>query len=463
MKRTVLKKISRKAGIKRKLSKPGRIIKAKRSRALTKIVSKASGKRKGISKRSEVIKVTKVEKRKPLAKFNPTPRAISEIKIGLASSAAFNSVPQITITKIWSNTFSGVVANYLPPKEGSGGAHYNFIMVGTDNNNVARIGATVKADDVPSGSTVQVRIAYKDPSTGNIVPIGSMDSYSGETALLSANNTGTDTNYDFFVVAWIDDGSGYNSSDVQDDTSNRWTIYFVDLQTYQDTVSALADLLVGSWIIYPYASAFLTAFLQDQPIQGGIRSSAPDLVSSGTIRDNEPLLHHNTGVVWQNGSPPYGNIRRNVFNKDNDFANIIRNSQDFQTWVKKILTNNKTTVQNAKLHSWPPDGKFQFNVPQDTISFTNSEDLHLAIGTGHFKNCVLIATVRESDLELTNLDFRGELFDYYDFDVKAGFPNDWGAWVQAGYNPSGGLTSGHVFETIVFLDKTNLGIQFNFS
>jgi hypothetical protein len=358
-----------------------------------------------------------------------------------------------------------VVANYLPPNSGSGGAGYNFIMVGTDDDDVARIGATVKAINVPFGSTVQVRIAYKDPSTGDIVPIGSMDSYSGETALLSASIYNTGPGY--FLVAWIDDGSGYNPTDVQDDTSNRWTIYFVAEIDYEAAANYLNNARIGGGFLhtYPWASAFVGAFLSDEPVDGADNSYV------GTVTDTEKLLHHNTGVVWNNGSPPYGNIVINEYYapgtspSQSDLSATILANSDFVNKIITTLTESKPTVQGYNWHDDPnPTHTFSIRMRGD-VNFTHG-DLHFAIGHGHLQNCILHATVRKSDLQLTQLNIAGTLYDYFDFDVDAHpdphlFSRN-GAEVQAGYNPGNGLTYGHVFYTQATLDQTNLPITFNF-
>jgi hypothetical protein len=94
------------------------------------------------------------------------------------------------------------------------------------------------------------------------------------------------------------------------------------------------------------------------------------------------------------------------------------------------------------------------------VNFTSGDMLY-AIGHGHLQNCFLTATVRKSDLQMTNLNITGILYDYYDFDVQAvdSFQlSETAAKVQAGFNPSQGLNGGHVFKTQVTLDKTGLPI-----
>jgi len=235
--------------------------------------------------------------------------------------------------------------------------------------------------------------------------------------------------------------------------------------------STLQDLVDVGWLPYYYASRFLKAFLDNDPV--------PDANSwpAVTIKNDNTILYHNTGVVWQNGSPPYGDLLQNVYEDDNPLADKIRNSSEFYSLMWDTLNHNKYAVRYAKLHSWPIDNKFQFHLvnPQNGIQFntSTSPDLHFAIGLGHFVNSVdrdsvpgvpitLVATVDKTTLALQRLDISGTLYDLFDFDVNAGTPSLIAAGVQASYNPDGGVNWGHIFETLVHLDQENYSIQFNF-
>jgi hypothetical protein len=349
-----------------------------------------------------------------------------------------------------------MVANYLPPPSGSGGSNYHFIMVGTDTSDIARIGASVKATNVPSGSTVQVRIAYKDPS-GTVTVLGGMDSYSGGTALLSGtvpmNPGGTGNKY--FVIAWIDDGSGdYNYAAVKDNTDGKWTIYLVSEAIRNVDI----DLLIGgTWMSEHYTSAFLTAFIYDNAIAGA------DNVKNVTIKNNNPKLHHNTGLIWHSGIPPSGNAIQNIFNNNNALADTIRNNGDFVNLVKTTLNSAKPTVQSFT--GWTgPTHTFAIPMNDPELLFTRFYSLDLPVAFGHAAvTSTLYAYVRKSDLELLNLNITGFLYKLYSFDVTKAEPAPLGAEVQAGYELIG--EAGHVFEIMVHLNANNYTnvLPFNFS
>jgi len=462
MKRTVLKKISRKAGIKRKLSKPGRIIKAKRSRALTKIVSKASGKRKGISKRSEVIKVTKVEKRKPLAKFNPTPRAISEIKIGLASSAAFNSVPQITITKIWSNLLSPVSANYLP--KSSGANDYPYIMVGVNNSNVANVGVSVDADATILPK-LKASICYWDSSGTNYVFVsGATASFAadGTTNISVSNFPLDDYIYDqkYFVVVWEDDGSGtYNPADDHRDTSSRCQIVFAD-QAILAHVWGELNTIHAAWSIpYPNAANFLGAFIYGSA-PSGITSPVSNMSIGPNYANLDATLHHNTGVAWTSATA--GTIPLYIFDNSTALSQKIQADTDFINTIVNTMTSAKA-ISDVQSHSFTtPDYWFHWNalgpdgLPLTTITFnkSNSADLYYAIRNANVSDYVVWVRVQAGTLNVLQVAVYGNVNCIYSFNFdepsKHPRPFQWGALLQSGHN------TGQVFYYQVSFDNGDI-------
>jgi hypothetical protein len=339
-----------------------------------------------------------------------------------------------------------VVANYLPPPLGSGagnGTGYNFIMVGADDNDIAKIGAIVEADHVPSGNTVQVRIAYRDPS-GAVALLGDMDSYSSQTALLSAtvptNPGGTGNKY--FVVAWIDNGSGdYNSASVKDSTEGKWTIYLVSTTIRDVDINELSLLAEAA---PPYTSAFLTAFLKDNAIDGA------DSVNNIEIKNNDPKLHHNTGLIWINSSPnPYGNAIQNVFNSNNDLTNTLIIYPEFIQLVKNTLDGAKPTVQSFTGWTGPTH---TFPILMSAPELLLSGDLGTAFG--HIAiTATLYAYVQRSGLELLVLNMVGTATKLYSFDVTKPWPAPAGAEVQACYDKIG--SAGHIYKILIQLDVNN--------
>jgi len=93
-------------------------------RAVLKKLSRTAVKIRKLSKQSKLIKAVKIKKRKPLAKFNPTPRSASEIKLALAtSSSAGSSVPVTYKVGFW-----GAGAIEPPGEHAAGNTWFGEIM-----------------------------------------------------------------------------------------------------------------------------------------------------------------------------------------------------------------------------------------------------------------------------------------------------------------------------------------------
>ena len=365
--------------------------------------------------------------------------------------------------KIWSNLIPGVKANSLPPPEGSGGAKYTYIMVGAwMPGDEVRVGAsiTLEPPDPALLPKLMARIAYTDPNTGAIVPIGTgtFDIATGIASMQTTVFTGAPEGF-FYVLAWIDsNGSGtFDPTEMHGDTNGAFYIRIIPNNTSSLSYASL-KVLVGLWKLgQPWASRFLSAFLENKPIEG-----ASD-VSIKTITNRTPRLTHNTGAIWNSvGVAP---IRLNRFSATSELADKIRASAEFNAVIMQALNAGKPKVQG---YLWGPETEHTFSLPMaKTITFTGfASDLHYAFGTALLENCKLYARVRKSDLELIDLDLVGKLNDLYDWNYN----NDdivvpWvrqAAEVQASFYPPAGQPHGAIYETNVYLEKASMSIHFNF-
>jgi hypothetical protein len=206
------------------------------------------------------------------------------------------------------------------------------------------------------------------------------------------------------------------------------------------------------------------------PIHNG--SGAPVGLEPCILQQNDPELHHNTGVIWASNTS--GPIYLYTFVWNSPLAITIRANLYFTNLITNTLSAKKQDVQQTKQDptKWPPSD------PYHIFHFVSATNMQFVDGDLHFaydwvdlfhnssKGILFTAKVRRSDLSLVQLDISGFLTDLYDFDYKVTDlwnANRAGAVVQAGYCPSiSTKKAGNVFKTQVNLDFSNYPFSFNF-
>ena len=171
-----------------------------------------------------------------------------------------------------------------------------------------------------------------------------------------------------------------------------------------------------------------------------------------------------------------------MYDQYSGLADAIRQSSEFIELITETLRNHANGPDGVPqwfIDNPDPDNWYHtfdpWHLNDVDIGFESlTDDLHLAIGTGHFVRylgsvpppnplapipgspLMLKATVRRNDLELIGLVITGTLYDIFDFFLNAGIPSHQASQVQAGYNPTAGMNAGHIFETLVTLDYVGL-------
>lgn len=400
--------------------------------------------------------------------------------------------PEVTILKVWSDQFPGVVANYLPDGAGWTGNKLDYILAGARKDDMAYAKAEFRiTPDTPAWrAKLLVRLARVGfLGLGSWEPVGH-GTISGNVASMWVGESFVplvEFTQDFAVVAGFDlDGDG--ELDVTEMTAptptTGYRFKFVSSFAYTTSISTLSLLDAGAWVYlasrlrspFGLKSAllpelkhgpwFLQAFLYSTPIPGADREDALLHAADAACKDEVMCLGHNVGARFN----PEGiaEVDRWDFPADSELAHDVRRSFN---WIKRldlvlqgaseeVLAKLATPYQEGS--GSPEEDRFTFPFTRtlsgvelefkllEDVKAWESSDPDLFITFGRAKVYVTITgTVRRDTGQLASLDVSGYLEDLYDWHYDVDRPS---GMVQAGYGSFNG--AGEVFFSRVRLDCT---------
>ncbi|MBA1446449.1 MAG: hypothetical protein M3H12_07585 [Chromatiales bacterium] len=359
------------------------------------------------------------------------------------------SPPCIRITKIWSDQFPGVVANFYPGGSGKRGG--NYIVVGAqENDGRVHIKANISIEPPELISKVRVRFTpeFKSPSLPSPVGTGSINS-SGDMASISFNPPLFNA-APHYIVAWIDEDSDDHLDLGESFTLSDGYIHPISKLRYNTMknelfIGGIAELLrLQAYNAIP----LLRSFLSDKP-----PNDASDEFDT-KIHLNVP--DHNVGAIYDPITLT-GSIRDHFYKSNHPLTRAALHSTDIATEIKLALG----IIKDERLKHCicdPNQDVYQCYIEvnlSDRPRFTSTWDLFYTFGSADFVHLKLTAYIYKNSGELKSVDVEGYLSDLYDFWWKEdGFINRHAASVQAGYDTKG--KAGHIFRTVLEFNGSSL-------
>lgn len=414
---------------------------------------------------------------------------ISVISIGCRESttepqSTKKQVQSLGVSKIWSDQFPDVVANYLPGGAGTDccGGPVNFIMMGARPDGKAYMKAEVVFPADPSdqeNTIIRLAIVRHDEILPVPVDDGTAVSVDGNVVSLS---TVLDCEsdplldcaepYEYYVVAGIDENEN-NELDPEEIVAESPGLFRVisqdlydDTFLYLDSGRRFLDVFPGDPL--PFAVEFARAFLENDVLQlDDVVDRSP--INIGDIENFPPSgslsLEHHVGVIFTDYYS--GPVKDFYFPSHSEIAEAIRSSNTFERVIGYTVESNSAGVQDAGSFEWPlrqPPEDMESGQAVNEVLFGHPDDLDLFLTFGKVVvSGSLEATVDciNGRLELTNLEVTGSVYDLYDYDYgsRANLARKM-LFIQTGYGTLG--DGGNVFRTEVSLDADIPAYSYDF-
>ena len=384
---------------------------------------------------------------------------VSGLLPGFGTSVAA-AAPAIRISKIWSDQFPVVAANFLPAEpdtgKGPGDPRKNYILMG-ERDGKGRVKARLELDPSapPFTNPVLVGLVNLDrvnqPLTGEVV----VWQGPGTEVSLAADLDPAPSVNQFRVVAWIDlDGDQqFNPDKGETRVSAPGDFRIVSQAAYDRQfallrkVSALftgrADQPASGFLIdpgsLPITGDFLSAFLT-----GDAPSLASGAATNRTICAHGELSHH-VGVLF--GPEGCGSVPEYQFDSNSQVSQAILESLALRKAVLGALASGQSRIREEFGHAEVETLALPIGVINPasehhekgvTFEVGEDNDLALAFASAILSDAVVVVNRNRPDA----VEVKGVVTDLYDFDDDAPLGN-LGAIIQAGYGTLG--LGGRVF------------------
>jgi hypothetical protein len=373
-------------------------------------------------------------------------------------------VPSIEITKIWSDQFSGVIANFLPAdgKFGAGerGNLDKYILMGARQDGLAYVKARVAVSSLNAGDSIPLEARLSRVADSDVVVISSQTSWEGDVVSFVFDPTeGVELNplnvSRFRITAWLDfNGNGIldlNQGEIEVRAPGDFRV--ISKARYDWSRLVVNGELFVAWLMkYRIGNAFYRAFIDNKAPEFLTDRNISSVCASGE-------LSHNIGVAFE--SDLCGPIPTYRFDQESIVGLAILRSYALRKIVARAVQEKHAEILQGFRDS--PGLLFQrLDLMSSAINFEEEDpDLKLSIHTAQLQQLSVII----DSLDQNSVTVVGNLNDLYDFDFDAGtgpaaqYLDPLGASIQAGYGTLG--SGGQVFRITADFYGTVEGIRYD--
>jgi hypothetical protein len=381
------------------------------------------------------------------------------VKRVVAALGSLNASPLVQIVEIRSDQVPGRRANFLPGGSGADGLPY--IMVGAREDGRLYVAATVQPL-LPEVGLFPLAAGLRKTGESS-VPAAP---FTGNTLTISRELGITPRTVDYDVVVGVDtDQDGVLTGD--EIVHSMGTVKAVSRVAFETARTTLAAISFPGSLVAPYAASILLGFLSNtSPVLLPL-SEPPIAEATEQISFNQPLLSHNTGVLWDpNGT---ATIRQFIFDSQGFLSGQLLGSNAFanEVIVDTLQGHVLAIVQFFVANPSVTVHDFTFSAAKG-VSFGPEFGLtgvspFLGIAGSRFTGSVTPRVRRTGQsVFLESVQVAGKVKDLYDFQFELGSINALGAIVQAGFPTLGNGNHGQIFRTVVDIDGTRTDIPFDF-